>query len=171
MVATIDKVFSTLDRRSSDRRVGGDGSSRKNISRVAEVVHWLDKHVWIPWLVLIVFVVPILVDAVLPVVIANSVSMSKEENAVVIKIEGWKIRECTYLGVQAFAVPQNGAKVDAFLVRLDQPATNRTKPIGKFNMGTWRVWPTVGAERMVVYAAYSCDAGDWRSNKIADVAL
>jgi len=173
MVEANGEVSASLDGRSGDRRVGSGRRRGEDHRTRSETLDWLERKSWLAWAVLLIVCGPWLFDVICPVIAFTSHEIvAKDANSVTVKIEGWKLRECVFLNVQSFSrVSDDAPKRDAMLYRVDSNSTGRSKPLGHIDAGTWKLWPTAGAHSMIVYATYSCDAGDWKANKLAEVAL
>ena len=105
-----------------------------------------------------------------PVVKITGKRVSAEGNAVLIHMAGAKLRNCEYLRVSAFTADVSGSMRDAHIGREARRETGETKPLGSFDLGVWRLWPTDGALRAIVYISHQCGDRIVRT-KIADVAL
>ena len=109
-------------------------------------------------------------DALRPVVKISGERVGADDNAVLIHMVGDKLRDCNYLRVTAFTADGSGRMRDAYINREARRETGETKPRGSFDFGTWRLWPTDGALRAIVYISHQCGGRIVRT-KIADVAL
>lgn len=109
-------------------------------------------------------------DEASPVVVMRGELIGRDADAVFLRIEGQKLRNCTYLRVQAYAKDSDGQLTDAYLQRVDRPERGDTKPTGNYSIGAWRVWPATGAAAVLVYVQHDCD-GRLVVTKIAEVAV
>lgn len=110
-------------------------------------------------------------DAVLPVVEMKGELVSRDGDMVVLHITGRKNRECQYGGLQAYSVDVEGERRDALYAKVGQAETARTKPIGVYDIGFWRVWPvTTGSVGVVMYVQHYCN-GRMVMTQIAEVGL
>lgn len=92
-----------------------------------------------------------------PVVTMQGSLVSLTSTTAVVHIWGTKHRDCQYMGLQAFSVGQNGLLYDALVNRIDAPETNRSKPIGAFDIGYWAINPVVeNAQAVRVYVKHMC---------------
>ena len=106
-----------------------------------------------------------------PVVDMRGEVVTKTGNSVLIHITGEKIRQCVFVRLTAMTVGKSGALVDAYLERSDgKPQDGSTKPTGMYDLGLWRVWPTDGSLKAVVFAQHTC-GGEVVVSKIAEVTL
>lgn len=174
MVETINKVVRGLDRRVSDWNVGPGGCSpqaARVVEKVAHVGAAMVKHEWKMWVVLWLAGLSVLYYIFFPVTWTKARLVSKDAQAAVVHIEGWKLRNCKYAGITSFSQVNGAPKRNARIERVDFPSFSETKPLGDHNMGSWKVWPLEGATHVIVYFWHSCDEGDLRSVKAAEVAL
>lgn len=96
---------------------------------------------------------------------------SRTEDEVVIHMDGFKQRRgCVYVGLQASVKSESGVSERVFLRRIDRPETGDTLPLGPINMGTWRIWPTAGADRVEVHSQHVC-SGRLVTALFASIAL
>lgn len=138
---------------------------------------WMQQHVWVPWTVAFVGVLygglaPLLpfYDAVRPVVVMQGEVVSREADSVIVHIWGKKQRECRYIMLQSFSHADNGMRHDTLITRIDMPSEGKTKPLGSYDIGNWRVRPVTGASAVSIYAQHECDARVVLT-KIAEVQL
>lgn len=111
-----------------------------------------------------------LYDEAWPVVAMHGHLVGRAEDAVVVEVEGEKLRDCRYARIHAFARGVDGALRDAFAVRQDHPEAGATKPLGVYNIGRWKIWPTDDAVAVLMYSQHDC-GGRIVQTKIADVML
>ena len=111
-----------------------------------------------------------LYDETWPVVVMQGHLVGRVEDAVVVEVAGEKRRDCRYLRIQAFARGVDGALRDVFAMRQDRPEAGATKPLGTFNIGRWKIWPTDDAVAVLMYSQHDC-SGRIVQTKIADVLL
>lgn len=110
-------------------------------------------------------------NAASPVVSMSGVVVAKSPEAVVIHITGDKLRSCVFIRVTAMVETKYGSLLDAYLERTGgKPHDGATKPIGRHDLGLWRVWPVEGAVRAIVFVQHDC-AGAAVLSRIADVDL
>lgn len=109
-------------------------------------------------------------DRMFPVVEMTGTLISRGDNEAVIAIGGRKLRECSYVRIQAYSVGADGNMTDAFISRTDIPESGETKPPGNFQVGTWRVWPLPQSRGLVVYVNHLCGSRIVLT-KIADIPL
>ena len=95
-------------------------------------------------------------DRAYPVVEMSGTLLRATDNEVVVSIAGRKLRDCQYLRITAYAVGSDGVMRDAYIERVDHPEKGETKPIGAYDIGAWRVWPTHGAAAVRVYVHHVC---------------
>ena len=108
-------------------------------------------------------------DKVYPVVEMQGVIVSRGQSSVDVRIGGTKNRDCTYLGIQAYAT-KGGRLHDLNVLRVDIQEKGDTKQIGIYDIGVWRMWPTDGASKVTVMVQHIC-AGRLVTTKIAEVDL
>ena len=126
---------------------------------------------WLPYLLLAVVGGWFAYDNFVPVLRMHGELVSREPDAVVVRMWGSKLRECRYVGILAYSRAGSDFYRDATITRIDRAATNDTKPRGAFDIGQWRIRPTTDATHVAVYAQHACSHGDLRTTKIAEVAL
>lgn len=95
-------------------------------------------------------------DQAFPVVEMSGTLISHSNNEAVIAIGGSKLRECSYVRMQAYSRAADGNMMDAFIMRVDTPESGVTRPVGAFRIGTWRVWPLPQSKGVVVYISHLC---------------
>jgi hypothetical protein len=95
-------------------------------------------------------------DRAFPVVSAQASLISSNHDEVVISLRGVKLRDCSYLRLQAYSTNAHGETTDAFIGRMDGPTNGETRPKGAFMAGEWKVWPVEGAVSVVVYVNHLC---------------
>ena len=108
-------------------------------------------------------------DKVYPVVEMQGVIVSRGQSSVDVRIGGTKNRDCTYLGIQAYA-HKNGKLNDLNILRVDITEKGDTKQTGIYDIGVWRMWPTDNASKVTVMVQHIC-AGRLVTTKIAEVDL
>jgi hypothetical protein len=101
-------------------------------------------------------------DSLFPVVTgqARIVGRESETDAVLLKLDGEKMRACKYVGIDAYNVHADGRSSDAHIARIDRPYTGNTKPVGMIDMGVWRVWPIAGAKYISIVTQHNCGGRD-----------
>lgn len=104
-----------------------------------------------------------------PVVVMQGKIVARDVNSVTLHLWGEKLRACTYIGINAYT-RHDGVMKDAFTKRVDVPHTAATKPLGRFDVGNWLVWPIDGAGRVLLYVQHDCN-GRVVVTKIAEVDL
>lgn len=110
-------------------------------------------------------------DAHRPVAMISTASVvAREADAVMVEMTVRKLRDCTYIRMQAFGSSKGGALSDAYMRRIDRPEDGSTKPMGEFSIGTWRIWPVGGASSVIVYAQHDC-GGRIVQTRLAQVAI
>lgn len=109
-------------------------------------------------------------DKMNPVVTMQGTLVSASSDEVVLSIAGTKNRDCSYVRVSAYTEWMDGSMRDAYIMRSDFPEKGDTKPRGKFQIGTWRIWPRAGGVRVLVYVHHQCGQR-LVTTKIADVPL
>lgn len=84
------------------------------------------------------------------------VGMTKEPEAVTINGYMRKVRDCTFVGVQAVAMA-GGVEVDVPLIFLDAKNNNATRPQGTQGWGPWRVTVKVSdADSIKLTSTHRC---------------
>lgn len=109
-------------------------------------------------------------DDARPVVVMTGKLVSRNGDEVYIHMGGKKMRQCDYLRVQAYSRAMDGRLSDSYIRRVDIAERGDSKPIGAFDLGTWRIWPVGDAVGVVVYVQHDCD-GRLVTTKIADVPI
>lgn len=100
-----------------------------------------------------------LYDAVFPVVTMNSRVVSTSPTEITIGLHGTKNRDCKYLSINAFS--RVGERLqDVNIQRVDKTEEAQTRPIGEYDFGVWRLWPTRAGQQIEVYVQYSCSGRD-----------
>lgn len=108
-------------------------------------------------------------DALFPVVTMRADVINKTLTEVTVRLSGEKHRDCKYMAIDAFS--RHGDLLrDLQMERLDQPADGTTKPMGRFDFGYWRIWPTNDTKTVMIYVRYDC-AGRDVFVRAAEVAL
>lgn len=97
-------------------------------------------------------------DRMFPVVDMTGTLISQGDNEAVIAIGGRKLRECSYVRIQAYSVGADGNMTDTFISRTDIPESGATKPQGNFQIGTWRVWPLPNSRGITIYVSHLCSS-------------
>lgn len=110
-----------------------------------------------------------LYDDVRPVVTMSGTLVSRDADSALIDIAGEKHRSCQFLSIRAYSM-RDGTLMDANIERVDRPQDGHTKPVGRYDIGRWRVWPVKHAVGVKVYVKHSCD-GRLVLTKISEVAL
>ena len=106
-----------------------------------------------------------------PVVVASGKIVERTATSVLIHITGTKLRECRFMGLQAYTVDTGGVMTAAQLERVGVPMMAHSRPLGPFDAGTFRVWPLVDDARGVtIYVSYQCGVHEVRA-LLAQVAL
>lgn len=95
-------------------------------------------------------------DGAFPVVEMHGKLLSHGDNEAVIALGGRKLRDCSYIRIQAYSVGADGNMSDTFIARTDIPEHGGTRPIGEFQIGTWRVWPLPNSRGITVYINHLC---------------
>lgn len=106
-----------------------------------------------------------------PVVRASARVVEQVSDSVVVHITGQKLRDCAIVGLQAFALDRSGVMAAATLTKVGATAPLVNRPVGPFDAGWWRVWPTgTTAQRVRIYVTHTCAGVDVRS-VLAEVDL
>lgn len=110
-------------------------------------------------------------DANRPVVmIVGSTVVGRESDAVMVDMKVKKMRDCTYIRLQAFGSRKDGPLSDAYIRRVDRTEDGSNKPRGTFSIGIWRIWPIDDASSVIVYAQHDC-WGRIVQTKLTEIAL
>lgn len=110
-------------------------------------------------------------DSLFPVVSMTGEVVSVRDDSVVVHITGTKNRDCIYGGMQAYSVNGEGEMHDAFRERIGSQETGRTKPVGVYDIGFWRVWPTTSSSTGVrIFVQHFCSGRVVLTN-VADVSI
>ena len=110
-----------------------------------------------------------LYDKIFPVVRYQSEIVSREDNAVSIHVWGEKLRNCQAVpgSLQSYTL-RDEVRFDADEQRV--LCYESSRPVGKVDLGIWRVWPVKGARAVEMYVLHDCDGHLVRS-KLVDVKL
>jgi hypothetical protein len=173
MALSFDTNGGSLDRRNSS---GGSfpGGRRYKARRLGDkkmnaALMQLYRWNWIPYAILAAFCGWALFDAFVPVVWMRGDVVSKGPDYAVVHMSGYKLRECRYLGIQAYSLT-DGVRFDAKIKRLDTGEVASTRPRGFYDIGNWEVRPTAGASGVVIYAQHAC-GDDVRMTKMAELQI
>lgn len=109
-------------------------------------------------------------DEANPVVTGRVDMVMPDGDGVKVHISGEKFRACQFTGVHAYAVNASGSKSLIGILRVDRPIEIITRPIGKSDFGTWRIWPTLGAASAEIWVTYRCSSRVVL-NRLVEVAL
>jgi len=104
-----------------------------------------------------------------PVVKMQGDLIARTADTVTISISGEKLRPCTFVKLNAFAIVDNYMR-DAHLERISKAPTQGNRPLGAFHMGEWMIWPTNGAKQVKVFVQHDC-SGKVIVTQIATVDL
>ena len=110
-----------------------------------------------------------LYDELFPVVAMTGRVVERRSGEVLVEIAGEKLRSCRFNAMHAY-VSRSGVRSDASIAREDRAVDGHTKPLGRYNIGVWRVWSTAGADLVVVYVSHTCD-GRLVATNVAEVKL
>jgi hypothetical protein len=97
-----------------------------------------------------------LYDSSFPVVDMHGEVLRADQYEAVVRIRGRKIRNCTYLRVQALTQDESGALQDAYIQRVDMGENGDTKMPGNYYLGDWRIWPRGEAVVVIVNVNHLC---------------
>lgn len=112
-----------------------------------------------------------LYDRHLPVVSMHGELLARPPGEAVLALSGHKHRDCRYMGLQAYTLEADGELHDVYRARVDVSEHRRTKPIGRFDFGNWRIWPVPdNARAVVVFVQHEC-SGRLVTTKVADVPV
>ena len=103
-----------------------------------------------------------------PIVSMRAVVTSSDEESITVNIDGRKLRQCDYIRMQAYARSPQGNLTDAYIRRLDRQELGDTKPLGWFNVGSWRIWPVNVGSDVLIYVQHDCN-GRIVQTKIAEI--
>ena len=110
-------------------------------------------------------------DELRPVVRMSGQLVDADHEQVVLRISGDKLRSCQYLSIAGYWRMRDGTLRDANERRIDQEQAGDTKPVGRYDIGEWRLWPReAGSVAAVCYVSHNC-GGRLIVSKIADVEL
>lgn len=97
-------------------------------------------------------------DQMFPVIQVETRIVSHQDGQVVLHMVGDKRRSCIFVGINAYASkPRAEMPSRIYMQRVDIPSTGETRPVGRFDMGTWRVWPTENTREIAVYTQHVCN--------------
>lgn len=136
------------------------------------------------WTVLITILVTILFGHILghgaisfynanaPIIEMSSELVSQDGHSAVIHVSGKKLRDCRFEKLTAmYKLKSNGLLVDANLARVgDLPPADGTRPVGEYDLGMWRIWPTDDAVRVMMFVQHTC-GDETVISKLAEVDL
>ena len=107
----------------------------------------------------------------LPVVQMQGELVAQDATSVTLHVWGRKLRgSCRYVGISGYAGYGPSLR-DTMTERIDIAESGQTKPAGEYDIGLWKIKPTAGADRVLMYVTHSCGPGDLRVTKIAEVFL
>lgn len=108
-------------------------------------------------------------DSVNPVVRMHGTIVGYEYDAVLIRVSGEKLRDCPVQekSLQSYTL-RNGVYFDAFESKVEGDTSSR--PVGKVDLGVWRVWPTKAGTHVIITVNHRCD-GRLITSEIARVPL
>jgi hypothetical protein len=110
-------------------------------------------------------------DAAYPVVAMRGDLVAQDDDAVTIRISGEKLRPCRYLRMLAYTT-KNGQLTDAYHERaVGVPDDSITRPVGKMDIGFWRIYPKGNADAVSVYVQHDCGGGRITTTQTAEVHL
>lgn len=96
-------------------------------------------------------------DRAAPIVEMQGKLIHTDGHSTLIHITGKKMRDCKFVRINAYyQFRGNGMLVDAFLERMAGPIDGATKPVGEYDLGMWRIWPTDDATKVLVYVHHEC---------------
>lgn len=95
-------------------------------------------------------------DDAKPVISLYAAVLQRGPDSLVLHLTAQKHRDCRYIRFQAFMQLPNGEMDDIGLLRVDQPEEGRTKPVGKLDLGEWKVWPVNFNRPLLIYGQYWC---------------
>lgn len=109
-------------------------------------------------------------DSMYPPVKMQGTLVEKSMDYAIVHIEGENLRQCKFIQMDSYSrrdgylrytseMPFNQASYDA-----------NTRPLGTFDMGNWKVWPTKGADAVFLYMEHDCD-NRIVVTKVAEVSL
>jgi len=132
----------------------------------------LSRWNWVPYVVLAVFFGWQGYDTFMPVVWMHVEVSEKSADNIGVRMHGYKVRDCKYLGIQAYSINEDGIRsTDTQIRRIDTAALGMTRPKGHYDMGLWDIRPITGARGVIVFVQHSCDETDLRTTKMAEVHL
>ena len=110
-------------------------------------------------------------DSANPVVKMQGELVSQDDDSVTIHISGEKLRPCRYLRMLSYTIT-NGQLSDAYHERvLGVPHDGSTKPVGKLDIGLWRIYPKLNADAVAMYVQHDCGGGRITTTLNAEVHL
>ena len=109
-------------------------------------------------------------DDSFPVVRMSGRLVKADADSVWLEVSGEKLRTCTYIRIQSYVKSASGVLTDSYVRRENMPERGDNKPLGKFSIGVWRVWPRSDAVAVLLYVQHDCD-GRMVSTKVAEVGL
>ena len=95
-------------------------------------------------------------DEAFPILSVQAEVRIADSERIVVALKGEKYRSCQFLRIDAFTRHDDGVLADAYMRRTDQIQDGSTKPLGRFDMGTWAIWPRDGAMGVVIYSQHAC---------------
>ena len=110
-------------------------------------------------------------DVANPIVRMRGELVSQDTDFVIVHIAGEKLRPCRYLRMLAYT-SKNGQLTDAYHSReLGFPDDSSTKPVGKMDVGYWRIYPKQNADAVEMYVQHDCGGGRITTTQTAEVHL
>lgn len=112
-------------------------------------------------------------DRVFPVVVMEGTLVTRlDDGSAVIHLTGEKRRDCAYVKIDSYSMNQLGIIKDANQERVDGvPNDGASKPVGKYDLGTWRIFPVdPDASKVSMYSVHRCSDRTVYT-KIAEVPL
>ena len=109
-------------------------------------------------------------DDAYPVLVMRGEVRSVSQDEVILQISGEKKRSCQFLRISAYTRDAVGNMQSANIKRIGVQELGITRPIGKADIGTWRIWPRDGASGVLVFVTHNC-SDRTVTTKVADVVL
>lgn len=104
-----------------------------------------------------------------PVVKMAGTLVERTDDSATVHVTGEKLRACRFVSLHSYT-RKHGVMTDAYRSRIGQSEDGATKPVGKHDYGTWKIWPIEGANLVVMTVTHEC-SGRLVSAYIAEVLI
>jgi hypothetical protein len=111
------------------------------------------------------------VDSIYPVIRSETAILSRTDTEVTLAVKYRKTRDCRFKGLQAYSVMPGGHMRNAEFESEHYRGEGITRPVGNYEGGQWRIWPTNGAAGVVIFVQHDCGKGRLVTSKLAEARL